>query len=148
MIKEAIKAGHPQFSHTAVDLQSIRMTDLAKGLRYIYLTPRMVQQALVAFDQGLRMRPFSFKLQGGHTVASFVRRKIKGKTVRKRVKLGKRKLVTSGRSVPNVIGGKPTPPVLARHPSASNLRKFGVRAFTDDKNNTWPPKGTGLFFDE
>lgn len=148
MAKEAIKEGHPQFTHIAVDLQSIRITERAKGVRYIYLTPRKVQQAIVYFDQGLRMRPFKFKLKGGHTVASYMTNKLKGKPARERVKLGKQQLVSKRREIPDVIGGKPTPPPLAKHPSASSIRRFGVGAFTNEKTATWPPKGTGLTKDD
>lgn len=129
MIAEAIKELYPKFSHVAVDLQSIRMTDREKGVRYIYLTPRVAQVALVLFDKGKRMRPISFTLKGAHTVAAYVVNRQKGKPVRERVKLGRRRIIAnSDRDKPSTIGGKPPP----RHPSSSGLREFGMRAFTEE----------------
>lgn len=54
----------------AVDLQTIRMTDVEKGLRYIYLTPRIGQIQLLRFDKGLEIKPFVLFLRGGQIVAS------------------------------------------------------------------------------
>ncbi len=66
MIADAIKAQVPGATHVAVDLQSIRWSDPAKGLRYVYLTPTNAQGALVMFDQGLEMEAFTVKLRGAH----------------------------------------------------------------------------------
>lgn len=62
MIAEAVKASVPGAQSVAVDLQTIRWTDSARGLRYIYLTPRIGQVSLIDFDQGVTPEPFEMKL--------------------------------------------------------------------------------------
>lgn len=68
IIAEAIKAACPWAQSVSVDLQSIRMSDPEKGLRYCYLTPRSCQQTLLALDQGRRefIVPFHFRLAKAH----------------------------------------------------------------------------------
>jgi len=58
MIADALKAAMPRAAWVSVDLATIRFTDLVAGRRYIYLTPRSAQEALIAFDQGERPEPF------------------------------------------------------------------------------------------
>ena len=65
MIAEAVRASGPWASAGMVDLQSIRMTDLERGLRYSYLTPRLAQLALIKFDQGEKPKAFKMELAGG-----------------------------------------------------------------------------------
>lgn len=48
--------------YVLVDLQSIRWSDMESGKRYTYLTPPVAQQAILKFDQGKRVAPFTFKL--------------------------------------------------------------------------------------
>lgn len=50
-------------SYVHVDLQTIRFTDIDKGVRYTYLTPPRAQAALLAFDGGQKPKPFSFILR-------------------------------------------------------------------------------------
>lgn len=69
MIAEAVKASLPGMTHISVDLQTIRFSDPAKRLRYVYLTPRAAQLALIRFDSGTRPEPFSMRLQGGQVTA-------------------------------------------------------------------------------
>jgi hypothetical protein len=45
------------------DLQSIRFTDLNTKLRYIFWTPVRCLRAIHDFDQGIKPKPFSFKLR-------------------------------------------------------------------------------------
>jgi hypothetical protein len=47
-----------------VDIATIRWSDPSKGLRYIYMTPRVAQEALVHFDQGEVPEPFILKIAG------------------------------------------------------------------------------------
>jgi hypothetical protein len=52
LIADAIKQQYPQFSHVAVDMATIRITDREAGYRYIYLSPDEAQHLLLAYDQG------------------------------------------------------------------------------------------------
>ena len=68
MIAEAVKmtlreAGI-RYSCIAVDIQTIRFTDLDRKERYTYLTPRIGQHYLVDFDQGAEIPAFTFRLNG------------------------------------------------------------------------------------
>lgn len=63
MIAEAIKETVPDMAHVTVDLQSIRFSDPAKNLRFVYLTPRVCQIAIIDFDRGLKPEAFSFVLR-------------------------------------------------------------------------------------
>ena len=134
MVAMAIQAQYPKYTHIAVDLQTIRFSDPERGLRYTYLTPRAVQQALVLFDQGHRCRPIEFKLRGAHTSAMRMINRVKGRPVRERIRLGRRRLVpdpNSRKAVPETIGGPPPPRDTARSVTlASNRREFGLRALS------------------
>jgi len=61
-IAEAIRAAYPHFTTVTVDLATIRFSDPEKRLRYIYLTPRIVQVAIILFDRGEPPEPFRFVL--------------------------------------------------------------------------------------
>lgn len=60
MASEALRAAVPEATKVESDLATMRFS--AGGWRYIYLTPRDMQQALVDFDQGRALRPFRFRL--------------------------------------------------------------------------------------
>lgn len=45
-----------------VDIQTIRFSDALTGTRYIYLTPPIVADYIVAFDAGDEIKPFEFDL--------------------------------------------------------------------------------------
>lgn len=62
MIADAIKAAVPDAKYIRVDLQSIRFSNLKKGLRYKYFTPPIAQHELINFDQGLKVEPFDINL--------------------------------------------------------------------------------------
>lgn len=70
MIAEAIAAAYPTATWISVDLATIRFTDEAAGYRYIYLTPRPAQAALLDFDQGVTPQPFHFVVTAAQIVAS------------------------------------------------------------------------------
>jgi hypothetical protein len=70
MIAETIKRKMPTARGVAVDLGTIRWTDPEKRLRYIYLTPRSAQIALIEFDRGILPEPFRFTLR---TAAQIIR---------------------------------------------------------------------------
>lgn len=69
MIAEAIKKALPGAQRVSVDIQTIRFSDPAKGLRYTYLTPRIAQLPLVMFDAGVEPEPFTFQLRAGSVTA-------------------------------------------------------------------------------
>lgn len=70
MIAEAISRTVPNATYVSVDLATIRFTDRAAGVRYIYLTPRGAQQALLEFDDGEKPEAFKFNLRDAHVVAA------------------------------------------------------------------------------
>ena len=115
MIADAVRVACPTAKSISVDLQTIRWTDLAKRLRYTYLTPRVAQVALVKFDQGIAPEPFVFRLkQGQVTTAGSYK---KGKSLKTQLRKGE------GSEVHRRVGGK-TPPLAAHHGSR---RAFGLR---------------------
>lgn len=70
MIADAIQRAIPEARYVSVDLATIRFTDLSAGVRYIYLTPRGAQEALLKFDQGEKPEPFSLRLEGAHVLVA------------------------------------------------------------------------------
>src|SRR5882762_10870948 len=62
MIADAIKAAVPDAKYIRVDLQSIRFSNLKKGLRYKFFTPPLAQHELINFDQGNKVEPFTINL--------------------------------------------------------------------------------------
>lgn len=65
MIADAIKKRIPKAQYISVDLQSVRFTDPDEGIRYKYFTPLFGQQALVKFDRGDVVKPFTITLKDG-----------------------------------------------------------------------------------
>jgi hypothetical protein len=63
MIAEAIRQQYPDARKILVDLQTIRWSDDKRGKRYVFLTPERAAQALVAFDHGDELEPFSFAMR-------------------------------------------------------------------------------------
>jgi len=126
-IAKAIKDTIRGSEKVIVDLQTIRYT--GNGTRKTYLTPRQVQVALVAFDQGRKdlLKPFSFTL--GHPIH---RVKVLPRSQKKLSE--KPKVVSQGaRRRPTVEGG-PEPPLTALAASNDNItlsssrkRVFGLR---------------------
>lgn len=70
MIADAIRKQLPDANAISVDLQTIRWSDKKTGRRYIYLTPRRAQVAIVKFDQGHHTEPFEFQLRSGQSMPS------------------------------------------------------------------------------
>lgn len=136
MIAEAIREKLPDASYVAVDLQTIRFTRMKNQKRYVYLTPRIAQLALIAFDQGRDPLPFGFRLRNGQTLP--VSKNSEEQRARKREynaeyqrqwrnnKKKKPNFKISGYqntgNAPNIEGGKPPPIAPGRR------RAFGLRA--------------------
>jgi hypothetical protein len=64
MIAETISKTVPNARNVLVDTSTIRWSDPDKGLRYTYLTPGVVRDAIFKFDFGRKIEPFSFTLRG------------------------------------------------------------------------------------
>ena len=64
LIADAIKSQYPHLSSIQVDMATVRVTDRAKGERYVYLTPESAQYLLLAFDQGWRQPTERVLLRG------------------------------------------------------------------------------------
>ena len=132
MIAEAVKAAYPDAKTVAVDIQTIRFSDLKKGYRYTYLTPRLAQVALVQWDRKIMPEPFEFQLRNGQ-VTRAGNRPPAGKNpkgtggIDKANKIRKARLlnrVKGSGSVMDRVGGK-TPPLDIPF---SRRRAFGLRA--------------------
>jgi hypothetical protein len=66
MIAESVKVALPHVRHVSVDIQTIRFSDPQDRVRYVYLTPRLGQTALVRFDAGEEIEPFTMQLRDPH----------------------------------------------------------------------------------
>lgn len=62
MIADGIKEAIPGAQYILVDLQSIRYSMPGEQKRYLHLTPLKAQRALIEFDRGKKVKPFSFTL--------------------------------------------------------------------------------------
>jgi hypothetical protein len=129
MIADAIKAAVPNAARVSVDLQTIRFSDPGKRRRYVYLTPRTAQEALIEFDQGRTVEPFQVLLRGAHVIAMPA---APGER-RGAAEPGQRRQVVdrgSASRVPEVVGGK-APPLGALASKSTKIgrrRQFGLRA--------------------
>ena len=118
-VAQAIRRAIPVARNILVDLQTIRYTG-RENIRRTYLTPRTVQVALVAFDQGRSdlLKPFSFTLD---RVIHRVRvRGPKQKTLEGDIRVksqgkGRRPVVEGGPEIPSTVL------------SSRRGRKFGLR---------------------
>lgn len=141
MFAEAIREAFPDAGRgISVDLQTCRVTDKKRGLRYIYLTPRSLQTAIVDFDQGIEVKPFSIRLRGAHVIRKASLRRKAGmpteaeqeqrKEAAKKGRLAKAATrLESASAVPTRVGGA-APPVQKTRDGVpySRRREFGLRA--------------------
>lgn len=114
MAADALKRAYPHLSHIMVDIQTMRATDRVKGERYIWLTPGIVQDMIIDFDQEIHVEEFTYELQRrfSQTVsAGFNRKKFQ--------RVGMRPGETTG-SVPLRVGGQAPP-------RAGQRREWGLR---------------------
>ena len=116
---DAIKWQVPHAANISVDLQTVRYSDRTRGERYVYLTPRILQECIIAWDAGQVPKPFNFSLLGA-SVHLTQRKQPNGK----RRPPGKKRLIKprKGTHTPSTFGG-PTPP------AGLTRRQFGMRAF-------------------
>lgn len=102
MIAEAIMSTLPDARNVAVDLATIRYTDTTTGHRYIYLTPRCAQVALLEFDQGEAPQPFRFQVRASQVIPS-------GRGKKARYTPKSMATPPNNSEVPIVVGGQPIP---------------------------------------
>lgn len=123
MIAEAVQRAVPTARYISVDLATIRFSDPAAGYRYIYLTPRIAQMALLDFDQGEKPKPFSFEIRGAHVLPT-------GTGNRGRVKL---EPSASGGTPPVRVGGKAPPigPLTGTTAAGANRNRRNKRKVDD-----------------
>lgn len=121
MVSNAIKKAYPNLKYVGGDIQTFRASDPAKGERYIWLTPKSIQQMIVDFDAGKRPRPFSFYFRDGQVIEA----KSSTKGVKRPRKATKARLRTARggnrRTVPERVGGKAPPKAIG------SRRMFGSR---------------------
>lgn len=134
MWADAVARAVPDATKIAVDLQTIRFTDPAKGLRYTYLTPRTAQISLLRFDDGqYPTERMSVTLRRGQVTKA-------GNYTRVRRRSGvppmpdgtKREMHKQQQAdVPAVVGGK-TPPTgpLTNTQYRGKRRLFGLRGLS------------------
>jgi len=139
MTAMAIEQQCPWASRVAVDIQTIRFTDTRTNLRCVYLTPRIVQEKIVDFDDGLNVKPFPFRLQGAMVTEAGGRQDRSPEAAAReaeqklsldadRSRPGRRRRIiinprdSKHRIAPTVSGGRTPPRSGAR-------REFGLRAF-------------------
>jgi len=91
MIATAIKEKIPTARWVLVDLQSIRWTDRVAGQRFVCLTPKPAQRALLDYDKGLDVKPFNFTLPAPQTKP--ITKRPKTKKAKAATKKGKAKKV-------------------------------------------------------
>lgn len=124
---------HMNIAGVSVDVQTIRFTDREKRQRYVYLTPRAVQVALVQYDQGIKPEPFIFRLGrvGAQIIAlrertpsDYAREAKQREAKRRRVARVRAVRTTSHQTVISKLGGKAPPTAVL----AGNRRQFGLRA--------------------
>lgn len=121
MIADALRRARPDVSHVSVDLATIRWSDPVARKRYIALTPRPAQEALLDFDNNKRPAPFMFRVRPAQVVSI----RSKEDSTRKKATVMK----TNGR-VPLVKEGRtpPTGPLAGGSAARTGRRReFGLR---------------------
>ncbi len=122
MAAEALKERLPKAKRVLVDLATFRFT--MDGIRYIYLTPRPVQLALVAFDRGQHSKPFVFRLRKGQMIPVPKRGTTPSGKAKRRRKNKSRVVVSKKKQTPpNIIANRPPPQYTPR----GHERAFGIR---------------------
>lgn len=134
MIAESVKVAYPDATKVAVDVQTIRFSDLKKGYRFTYLTPRTAQVHLIQWDRGgVKPEPFSFQIRNGQVTRAGNRPAAKAGNpkgtggIDKVNEMRKARLIERKKGAGNVmdrVGGK-TPPSDVPF---SRRRAFGLRA--------------------
>ncbi len=152
MIADAITAHLPGVRNISVDMMNIRWSDPSTGWRYIYMTPKPAQYALIDYDMGLPIEPFSFQVRSGfatpmilgtgknrkraHRVRENGITKVTDKTIVQSIGSKSVPMWPDDRKSMGGIGRNPVPPghkgrPYEWHPSHNSLREYGLRGFTE-----------------
>ena len=136
MVADAIKEAFPWARNVSVDIQTIRFTDPESKLRYIFLTPRKIQEYIVDWDSGTNPEPFDFILgkpvqivkahigkEWRKPIITGTDKKAISEALDQNVALGGATAIESKRGAVIIIGGK-TPP---RSSVPGNVRAFGIK---------------------
>jgi hypothetical protein len=122
------------------DLQSMTLTLRDHGIRVAYLTPPIVQQALIDFDDGKPMRPFRFALRRADAIQ--VRRYRKrdpetgkqgGLALGDSEGHGQRKTIKTGETRVAPTGASRIPPVGVLANRKGRVRRYGLRQLETQK---------------
>jgi hypothetical protein len=139
MIAEGVKAAYPKARRVSVDLATIRFTDPATNTRFIYLTPRPAQLALLDFDHGDHPEPFTVQASVAQVVAAkasaakgTTEAAAKGPTGPAKKRTRKRAVLientrSGSRRVPIKVGGNAPPMGVLARGSGSNKPRAGAR---------------------
>jgi hypothetical protein len=115
-VTEAARKKGWRIGKVLTDLQTVRFSDLQKKVRYVCFTPRVAQEALLAFDKGMKPEPFSFRLRPVQIIT-----KVQGiKRPRRRLATTKPK-ASGGQARPIIHGGSALPTMIGLR------REFGLR---------------------
>ncbi|SRR5258707_770132 len=108
MIADAISTHFPGVRNISVDMMNIRWSDPEKGWRYIYMTPKPAQIALIDFDMGLEIQPFSFRVRSGHATPMILGT---GKNRKRAHKVPEGKILKASDkgTIIHSVGSKPVP---------------------------------------
>jgi hypothetical protein len=109
MISEAIKRDHPDWTRIETDLATIRWTNPRTKKRYICLTPDSARDALVLYDQGEPIEPFTIAVRPIQiTPLRTVNRDSEGgrKVTQSH---GRAKVKRHSNGETTIVGGKPLP---------------------------------------
>jgi len=137
MIADAVKASL-NGKRPLVDIQTIRWTDVTKGVRYVALTPAYAQKKLLEFDNGDLPEPFTIRLQPIQTVRAGrsggkpVDRDGRKSRATRKITVQNPQETPGGRQAVRTGGvhveGGHTPPLGALSNSKGQRRTFGLRA--------------------
>lgn len=135
-IAEAIRRALPHLTAIRVDMRTIRWSDPAKALRYIWLTPISAAQMIVDIDRGYgtdRIKPFKMRLRDVHIVKMRTedqrreRREYRA-SGGKRAKPTRPTIKLKDKSTTEVSGGQPQP--IGDPALPANRRIYGARQLT------------------
>ncbi len=121
MIAETIERARPHAVAVTVDLQAIRYTDRKNGERYVWMTPPGAQKALIAFDQGEPVAPFTVSLRTPIQRVPIQKRGVSSASKKVTVPVKN----TNKRGEFQIVGGQ-LPPVAVLS-NRGRVRKFGLK---------------------
>ena len=124
VVADALKEARPDLKYIAVDIQTIRATDVSKKERYVWITPRAIQQFIIDFDRGdrSRIKPFKARLRMGQTITAGHTDKANKQRKSQRAKLRRAPSKNGGNAPPVLVGGKAPPRAIGQR------RQFGLRS--------------------